>query len=119
MDYYRLGLGESSSLIQSVRIADWGASVLVDCICDPLGERKAYQLSFQGVSHLTIDMIPDAPIQEREADLIGINLGQEGGRQPAVLTTDLFELHVTYERFQCIQPGQVVGVTAGNSPGGY
>ncbi len=110
MDYYRLGLGSASSLIQSVHVADWGASVLVDCIYDPLGERRAYQLSFRGCSQLRIDMIPDAPIQEPQADLLGIRLGQEGGRQPAVLTTDLFEMHITYQQFQCIKPGQTVGV---------
>jgi hypothetical protein len=105
MDYHRLGLGTASSLVQSVRIAHWGAIVLVDCIYDPLGERKGYQLSFRGCSQLRIDMMPDAPVQEQEADLLGISLGQEGGRQPAVLTTDLFELHVTYQQFQCIKDG--------------
>src|SRR5437773_7556497 len=29
MDYHRLGLGSASSLIKSVRIADWGACVVV------------------------------------------------------------------------------------------
>jgi hypothetical protein len=105
MDYHRLGLGPASSLVRSVRIIHWGATVLVDCVYDPLGERKGYQLSFQNCSQLRIDMMPDAPIQEQEADLIGISLGQDGGRQPAVLTTDLFELHVTYQQFQCIKDG--------------
>lgn len=116
MDYYRLGLGSASSLIRSFRIADWGASVLVDCIYDPLGERKGYQLSFRGCSQLRIDMIPDAPVHEQEADLLGISLGQEGGRQPAVLTTDLFELNVTYQQFQCIKPGQTAGGSARAEP---
>ncbi len=105
MDYLRLGLGNASSLVQSVRIADWGTIVLVDCIYDPLGERKPYQLSFRGCLQLRIDIIPDADVQEQEADFIGISLGQEGGRQPAVLTTDLFELNVTYQQFQCIKEG--------------
>ena len=108
MDYYRLGLGNASSLVRSVRIAQWGALVLVDCIYDPLGERKDYQLSFQGCSRVRIDVVPDAPIGEPEADLLGIGLGQEGSRQPAVLTTDLFELSVTYQRFQCIMDGGAV-----------
>jgi hypothetical protein len=102
MDYQQLGLGSASSLVRSVRLVDWGASVLVDCIYDPLGEPKGYQLSFQGCSQLRIDMMPNASVQEQEADLLGISLGQEGGRQPAVLTTDLFELHVTYQQFRCI-----------------
>ena len=103
MDYHRLGLGTASSLVQSVRITQWGATVLVDCLYDPLGERRPYQLSFRGCSQLRIDMIPDAPVLEPEADLLGITLGREGGCQPAVLTTDLFELHVTYQQFQCIK----------------
>ena len=106
MDYHRLGLGSASSLVRSVRIADWGATVLVDSIYDPLGDRKAYQLSFRGCSQLRIDLMPDAPVQEQEADLLGISLGQEGNRQPAVLTTDLFELHVRYQQLQCIKSGQ-------------
>ncbi len=103
MDYHRLGLGSASSLVRAVRLADWGATVLVECIYDPLGERRSYQLSFRGCSQLKIDLMPDAPVHEPEADLIGISLGQEGGRQPAVLTTDLFELHVTYQQFQCLK----------------
>jgi len=103
MDYHRLGLGNASSLVQSFRIADWGATVLVECIYDPLGERRSYQLSFRDCSQVKIDLVPDAPVQEQEADLLGISLGQEGGRQPAVLTTDLFELHVTYQQFQCLK----------------
>lgn len=104
MDYHRLGLGTASSLVRSLHIADWGTTVLVECIYDPLDERKNYQLSFQGCSQVRIDPMPDAPTQEPEADLLGISLGKEGGRQPAVLTTDLFELHVTYQQFQCIKP---------------
>jgi hypothetical protein len=116
VDYHRLGLGSASSLIRSFRIADWGASVLLDCIYDPLGERKGYQLSFRGCSQLRIDMMPDAPVQEQEADLLGISLGQEGGRRPAILTTDLFELHLTYQEFQCIKPGQAAGASAPPEP---
>jgi hypothetical protein len=106
MDYHRLGLGSASSVVRSVRITECGAGVLVDCIYDPLGERTSYQLSFRGCSRLSIEMMPGAPVEEQEADLIGITLGQEGGRQPAVLTTDLFELHVTYQQFLCVRPGQ-------------
>ena len=116
MDYHRLGLGSASSLIRSVRIADWGACVLVDCIYDPMGERKEYQLAFRGCSQLRIDMMPDTPVQEQEADLLGISLGEEGGHQPAILTTDLFELHVTYQQFQYIKPGQAAGVSARSEP---
>jgi hypothetical protein len=112
MDYYRLGLGNASSLVRSIRLADWGATVSVECLYDPLGDRKSYQLLFRGCSRLRIDMIPDAPIHEADADLIGISLGQENGRQPAILTTDLFELHLTYEHFQCIKPGQASEVSA-------
>ena len=81
MDYHRLGLGSASSLVRSVRIADWGAIVLVDCIYDPLGERQEYQLAFRGCSQLRIDMMPDAPVQEQEADLLGFRLGE--GKQLA------------------------------------
>ncbi len=103
MDYHRLGLGTASSLVRSARLVHWGAIVLVDCIYDPLGDQKAYQLSFQGCSQIRIDMVPDPPVRKHEADLIGISLGQEGCRQPAVLTTDLFELHVTYQQFECLK----------------
>ncbi len=113
MDYHRLGLGSASSLVRSARIADWGATVLVDCVYDPMGERQGYQLSFRGCSQLRIDMLPGAPVQEQDADLLGISLGQEGGRQPAVLTTDLFEMHVTYQQFQCIRDGAGVRAEPG------
>ena len=109
MDYHRLGLGSASSLVRSVRIADGGATILVECVYDPLGERESYQLSFRGCSRMVIDRMPDAPVQELDADLLGISLGQDRGRQPAVLTTDLFELHIVYQQVQCIKSGQAVG----------
>lgn len=112
MDYYRLGLGSASSLVRSLRLADWGATLLLECLYDPLGERRSYQLLFRGCSQLRIDMIPDSPVQEPEADLLGLSLGQEGGRQPAILTTDLFELHVMYQQFHCLKPGQPTEVSA-------
>jgi len=104
VDYHRLGLGASSSLIQALHISDWGASVLLDCIYEPSGEQYPYQLSFQGCSQLRIDMMPDKGGEEQEADLLGISLGLDDNRSPAILTTDLFELHVTYGQFQCIKP---------------
>lgn len=112
MDYHLLGLGNASSLVRSLRLADWGATVLVECLYDPLGIRRTYQLLFRGCSQLRIDMMPDASVHEPEADLLGISLGRDGGRQPAVLTTDLFELHVTYQQFQCIKPEQASKVSA-------
>src|SRR5438445_11926402 len=112
MDYDRLGLGTASSLVQSVRIIQWGTIILLDCIYDPLGERKAYQLSFRGCSQLRIDVMPVAPVEEQEADLLGISLGQEGGRQPAVVTTDLFELQVAYEEFRCIRDASAIRAEA-------
>jgi hypothetical protein len=109
MDYHRLGLGTASSLVRAVRLADWGAHVLVECIYDPLGERKNYQLSFLGCSQLALAMVPAAAVQEPDAELIGISLGQDGGRQPAILTTDLFEMHITYQQFQCLKGRQPSG----------
>src|SRR5262245_58662354 len=124
MDYHRLGLGNASSLIHALRISDWGASVLFDCIYDPLGERKEYQLSFRGCSRLQVEMLPGAPLSEPQADLIGITLGQPEGRKPAVVTTDLFEVQITYREFHCIKAGHAValdellhGVTDENSHG--
>lgn len=103
MDYHRLGLGTASSLIRSVQLIHWGTIVQVDCIYDPLGDQKTYQLSFQGCSQIRIDMVADPPVRTHEADLIGISLGQDGCPQTAVLATDLFELHVTYQRFECLK----------------
>lgn len=103
MDYHRLGLGSASSLVRSIRITDWGATIMVDCIYDPIGVRKRFQLLFRDCSQARIDVMPDAPKHEQEADLIGIRLGEDNHRLPAVLTTDLFELHVSYGQFQCIK----------------
>jgi hypothetical protein len=115
MDYHRLGLGRASSIVRSVRIVDWGATVIVDCVYDPTGEARHYQLSFQGCSQSRIDVMPDAPVHESQADLIGICLGHDRRRGPAILTTDLFELHVSYDQFQCIQREKTVALVAQNS----
>lgn len=103
MDYQRLGLGDASSLVRDFRIADWGTTLIVDCTYDPLGEQTKYQLTFLECSQLRIDALPNAPVDEEEAEMIGLTLGECDYRQPAVLTTDLFEMHVSYGRFQCVK----------------
>lgn len=105
MDYHRLGLGNASSLVVALRLVAWGKNIIVDCIYDPLGERRDYQLAFDECSQLRIDSLASGPVGEPQADLIGITLGDDNHRTPAVLTTDLFELHVRYGQFRCIQFG--------------
>lgn len=106
MEYHLLNLGLASSVVRSVLIARWGTQVRVECIYDPLEEQKEYQLLFNDCSRVVMDVLPGTDYGEEVADLLGIVLGEPGGSRPAILTTDLFEMHITYGHFECIKGGE-------------
>jgi hypothetical protein len=103
MDYHLLNLGPATSHIRSILITEWGTQVRAECIYDPFGVQRDYQLIFTGCSKVELESQPFADYRQDFADLLGISLGQSEGQQPAVLNTDKFEMLVTYNRFECLK----------------
>jgi hypothetical protein len=95
-DYYLLGLGGMISLVTNIQVSSWGAELLLECVYDPRGERLPYQLIFKDCQYIRWDVQDSELVNDLEADLIGIHLGEGSHRQPAVIHTDIFEISILY-----------------------
>ena len=87
------------SLITDVKVGGWGGDVVLSCLDDPL-TRRGYELVFRGCREIRWSPYETTSADEAEADVIGFCEGQPGYGEPAVLTTDLFELSVLYDRLE-------------------
>ena len=92
-DYHLLGLGGLTSLITNVKISMWGNKILFECVYVP-EKRSPYRIVFQDYREITWEVYVPEEVGEAEADLIGIHLGEDAHRKPAVITTDIFEVSI-------------------------
>lgn len=83
-------------------VLEWGTRLELHCLYDPLDAKQAYQLHFLDCSKVVVDAFPDADCSQEAANLLGITLGRADYAAPAIVSTDLFELHISYRRFHCI-----------------
>ncbi|MGK7905564.1 MAG: hypothetical protein AB4352_29990 [Hormoscilla sp.] len=97
-DYHSLGLGGLTSLITNVKISMWGNKILFECVYDP-ENRSPYRIVFQDCREITWEVYVPEEVGEAEVDLIGIHLGEDAHRKPAVITTDIFEVSIMYGSF--------------------
>jgi hypothetical protein len=95
-DYHLLGLGDSTSLITDVEMSLWGSELLFRCVYNPMGKRLPYKLIFQDCQDIRWTVHDLEEVNEQEANLIGISLGENEYRQPAVIHTDIFEVSILY-----------------------
>ena len=103
-DYDLLRLGGLTSLVTGVKVALWGNQVSLECVYDPTGNRLPYVLIFQDCCDTRWTVHDDEEVHELEADLIGISLGEEAHRKPAVIHTDIFEISILYGSFKLQKP---------------
>lgn len=96
-EYQKLGVGKSTSIIQSLEVSRWGTKVVLYCLYDPR-ERKPYKLSFKNCKHVRLDVIDGSP--PLEPTLIGISLGDDAYGNPAIVTTTAFEISVLYQEWE-------------------
>lgn len=101
-DYHLLGLGNLTSLVTGVQLRLWGSEMLIQCLYDPLN-RQPYLLVFRDCREIHWNVHESGAIQDSEANLFGILLGQDKHRQPAVITTDIFEVSILYGHFESQQ----------------
>ena len=70
---------------------------VVHFLYNPLTQDKPFHILFKDCSSYRWDTV-GSEIDERDvnADVIGFGIGLDQHRQPAVLTTDLFEISIHY-----------------------
>ncbi len=101
-DYHKLGVGPSASIISRLELLNWGSEVRLMCLYDP-AIRKPYVLRFTGCRNLNLEPI-EKNTPDSEVSLIGITL--DGGQQQhtARVTTEGFELSLTFGRWELTWP---------------
>jgi len=89
------------SLVTGIQIRNWGSELVLRCLDDP-STRRTYELLFTRCREIrwSVDDAAVALEDEVEADVIGFCVGREGYAEPAVLTTDLFEVSILYDRIE-------------------
>ncbi|HML24548.1 MAG TPA: hypothetical protein PKD09_23045 [Aggregatilinea sp.] len=97
LQIYRLmGVPPAGIFITGVQILLWGRKVVLTCLYDPEAPRR-FRVTFEACAGIRWDAFEDE-IDERdvEADVIGFLVGENDHGRPAIITTDLFELSVSY-----------------------
>ena len=91
-------------------------TIIVSCLYDPQEAQMPYTLCFKQCEHIawqTFEEVQD--LRQLDAELIGLSLGTGGGRQQAVLTTDVFELSFVYESVSLQAPASASTLPAPNA----
>ena len=86
-------------LITSVELQAWGTEFVLDCLDDPL-TRREFRLIFRGCREIRWSLDSTETTRQTEADVIGFSLGHGEYAEPAILTTDLIEVSVLYDRIE-------------------
>ncbi len=98
-DLKPLGLGNFTSLVTSVQVSLWGNEFLLECVYNPI-KRSPYKFVFQDCREIRWEVRSPEDVQESEADLIDLQLGEGNHRKPAVIYTDIFEILILYGSFR-------------------
>ena len=83
------------SLITDVQIRQWGREITIHGLDDP-STRHPLQLVFRDCEEIRWTSHDCGTDAEVEADVIGLCPGHAGYAEPAVVTTDLFEVSIRY-----------------------
>jgi hypothetical protein len=102
-DYYLLDLGGLTSLIKAVKVSLWGSEITFQCLYNP-EKPIPYQMIFKDCQDIRWDVYDSELVNELQADLFGISLGEDHHRKPALITTDIFEISILYGQFILQKP---------------
>lgn len=91
----------SLSLVTDIQVRNWASELVLVCLDDPL-TRRTYELIYTNCREFrrSTDEAASILTEATEADIIGFHPGRASYLDPAVLTTDLFELSVLYDRLE-------------------
>jgi hypothetical protein len=84
-------------MVTGVDVKLWGNTLLISCLYAPLSDRRPFQLVFSDTREITWHVHDTNALEECTSDLTGFILGEGGHSKPAIITTDIFELHVLYD----------------------
>jgi len=96
-DYHLLGLGNSSSVIRKVEVQRWGNELLFNCLYEPYNSRQPYQLIFSNTLDIRWNVHDTDRLEVPMVDFVGLIIGEENHKKPAIVTTEVFEISVLYE----------------------
>jgi len=100
MEYLRpYDLGSFISLITNISLSCWGNKLTFECVYDPI-DRKPYKMIFTGCTNIQWDIYAPDRVDDTEADLIDIQLIQNGQPKKAIFCTDIFDLTFLYESLE-------------------
>ena len=88
-DYNLLNLGGLTSLVKNVNVSLWGNQILFEFIYDPTGERLPYSIVFHDCRDISWEVFHPEDVKDPEADLIGLHLGENAHRKPALIHTEV------------------------------
>lgn len=97
-DYPLLNLGGLTSLIKTVNVSLWGNEITFECLYNPENPIP-YQMVFKDCQEIQWTVHDLELVNELQADLFGISLGENHHRKSAVITTDIFEISILYDQF--------------------
>lgn len=84
------------SLVVSFSLNNWGKELVFDCLSDP-EFRKPCKLLFTNCRQLKWEFYDFPETENEEADIIGFAQGKQKYMEPAILTTDFFEVFIFYD----------------------
>src|SRR5688572_13045649 len=89
------------SLVTDIRVRNWARELVLVCLDDPV-TRRTSELVFANCREIrwSLDDATSIFTEAAEADIIGFRPGKPSYLEPAILTTDLFELSILYDRLE-------------------
>jgi hypothetical protein len=97
------GLPPDGFLIADVQIDQWGRRYRLSLLVDDVLDVRAF-LVFEQVQHAHWEVVGDDDLRGRDSvQVIGFDPGEPDGRRPAIITTDLFELYLTYQQWRLVR----------------
>jgi hypothetical protein len=95
-----LNLARGAWLINELTVNQWGIELTIHALYDPEEADTQFQITFKDCRKTVWDAfdVEDAIAENNalQADVIGMDIGEAQHRKPAVITTDLFEIAITY-----------------------
>lgn len=100
----RLGLRPGGILIRHFDMADWGRTLVIYAFYSTLDEALPFRLIFRNCSEISWQSMTDASSGSVEfADVINVLFGTNQSLETCVITTDLFEVVVSYGQLTIVK----------------
>ncbi len=100
--YELMGVPAQGILLTDARVQLWGKELLLDCLYAPWESSKSFQVLFINCKEIHWEFYGNGGI-DTLADVIGILLGADEYRKPAVVNTTMFEVIVLYGKLTIIK----------------